>query len=95
MYVGVGASAVVRQLLLRCRNYGTVKHIRRNCRNYDRKALDPVVIHRAARNLSWCNGYHIGLLMCRPGFKPRPGRAGGRAPEAAGAIVGRTSFWMS
>lgn len=45
MYVGVGASAVVRQLLLRCRNYGTEKYIRRNCRNYGRKAPDPVVIH--------------------------------------------------
>ena len=41
-----GASVVVRQLLLRCRNYGTVKYICRNCRNYGRKAPDPVVIHR-------------------------------------------------
>jgi len=46
MYVGAGASAVERQLLLRCRNYATVKYIRRNCRNYGRKAPGPVVIHR-------------------------------------------------
>jgi len=45
MYVGAGASAVVRQLLLRHRNYGTVQYI---CRNYGRKAPGPVVIHRQA-----------------------------------------------
>ena len=68
MYVGVGASAVVRQLLLLCRNYDTVKYIRRNCRNYGRKAPGPVVIHRQAGNNA------RGLRRISPRRRQRFGR---------------------
>ena len=58
-YVLGRVGRIARQLPLRCRSYGTVKYIRRNCHNYGRKAPDPVVIHRQGTSVVLLH-MHIG-----------------------------------
>ena len=62
-YVRRGVGRIVRQQLFRCRNYGNVNFIRRNCRNCVRKAAAPVTIHRRGLGVVRVESYLVIMAL--------------------------------